>query len=262
MRRSPNGGFRSRPRWSASASRFRISSERIKPSQEDAWYAAGHLRPLGVRQDHLGAAARLGSAAGRVFDFLYDAGDSPFGEGRRGLPLRFGKSLSKENRKKRVSGVGGSSREALRDGSPRNGSGARSGRRPGFGHRRAGGRAGQTGEAGGPGGGVDLVLDIDVQGAEQVKRAMPEAVLIFILPPSFQVLDQRLRGRRQNPPDDIERRLAVARREVSQYRNYDYAVVNDDIDRCAGLLRSIVFAERAKRERMEPIVKGILDSFQ
>jgi len=110
--------------------------------------------------------------------------------------------------------------------------------------------------------GVDLVLDIDVQGAEQVKRAMPEAVLIFILPPSFQVLEQRLRGRRQNPPDDIERRLAVARREVSQYRNYDYAVVNDDIDHCAGLLRSIVFAERAKRERMEPIVKGILDSFQ
>jgi guanylate kinase len=110
--------------------------------------------------------------------------------------------------------------------------------------------------------GVDLVLDIDVQGAEQVKRAMPDAILIFILPPSFQVLEQRLRDRRQNHPEDIERRLAAARREVSHYTNYDYAVVNDEIERCAALLRSIVLAERAKRERMEPIVKGILDSFK
>ncbi len=110
--------------------------------------------------------------------------------------------------------------------------------------------------------GIDLVLDVDVQGAEQVKRAAPDAVLIFILPPSFQVLEQRLRGRRQNDPEDIERRLAVAQREVSQYTNYDYAVVNDEIERCAGLLRSIVFAERAKRRRVEPVVKGILDSFK
>jgi guanylate kinase len=110
--------------------------------------------------------------------------------------------------------------------------------------------------------GVDLVLDIDVQGAEQVKRAMPDAILIFILPPSFQVLEQRLRDRRQNHPEDIERRLAAARREVSHYRNYDYAVVNDEIERCAALLRAIVFAERAKRQRMEPIVKGILDTFK
>ena len=110
--------------------------------------------------------------------------------------------------------------------------------------------------------GVDLVLDVDVQGAEHVKRAVPDAILIFILPPSFQVLEQRLRDRRQNHPEDIERRLAVARREVSQYTNYDYAVVNDEIERCAALLRAIVFAERAKRQRMEPIVKGILDSFK
>ena len=110
--------------------------------------------------------------------------------------------------------------------------------------------------------GIDLVLDVDVQGADQVKRAMPGAVLIFILPPSFQVLEQRLRDRRQNKPEDIEKRLAVARREVSQYRNYDYAVVNDEIERCAELLRAIVFAERARRERMDPIVKGILETFQ
>ena len=109
---------------------------------------------------------------------------------------------------------------------------------------------------------ADLVLDVDVQGAEQVKRAMPDAVLIFILPPSFQVLGQRLRDRQQNQPEDIDRRLAVARREVSQYTNYDYAVVNDEIERCAGLLRSIVLAERAKRQPMEPIVKGVLDSFK
>lgn len=110
--------------------------------------------------------------------------------------------------------------------------------------------------------GIDLVLDIDVQGAGQVKHAMADAVLIFILPPSFEVLEQRLRDRRQNNPEDIERRLAVARREVSQYKNYDYAVVNDDIERCAALLRSIVFAERSKRERMEPVVRKILDTFE
>ncbi len=75
--------------------------------------------------------------------------------------------------------------------------------------------------------GADVVLDIDVQGAAQVKQAMPDAVLIFILPPSFEVLEQRLRDRRQNEQADIERRLTVARREVSQYQNYDYAVVND-----------------------------------
>ncbi|MEE9263203.1 MAG: guanylate kinase [Vicinamibacteria bacterium] len=111
-------------------------------------------------------------------------------------------------------------------------------------------------------GGVDVVLDIDVQGAAQVKQAMPDAVLIFILPPSFEVLEQRLRDRRQNEEADIERRLTVARREVSQYQNYDYAVVNDEIERCAGLLQSIVLAERARRQRMEPIVRSILDSFK
>ena len=110
--------------------------------------------------------------------------------------------------------------------------------------------------------GVDVVLDIDVQGAAQVQQSMPDAVLIFILPPSFDVLEQRLRDRRQNEGADIERRLTVARREVSQYRNYDYAVVNDEIDRCAGLLRSIVLAERARRQRMEPIVRSILDTFE
>jgi guanylate kinase len=110
--------------------------------------------------------------------------------------------------------------------------------------------------------GVDLILDVDVQGADQVKRAKPDAVLIFILPPSFEILEQRLRDRRQNQAEDIERRLAAARREVSWYKNYDYAVVNDEIERCSGLLRSIVFAERARRERMEPIVRSILDSFK
>ena len=110
--------------------------------------------------------------------------------------------------------------------------------------------------------GVDVVLDIDVQGAAQVKQAMPDAVLIFILPPSFDVLEQRLRDRRQNEGADIERRLTVARREVSQYQNYDYAVVNDEIERCGGLLKSIVLAERARRQRMEPIVRSILDTFE
>jgi guanylate kinase len=99
--------------------------------------------------------------------------------------------------------------------------------------------------------GEDLVLDIDVQGAEQVKRRMPEAVSIFILPPSREVLERRLRNRSQaeqmNSEDVIRRRLDGARKEIENYRNYDYILVNDRLEDSIEQLKAIVSAERWQR---------------
>ena len=80
--------------------------------------------------------------------------------------------------------------------------------------------------------GVDVVLMIDVQGARQVRARLPDAVAIFVLPPSFDVLAARLRGRNKDPETAIARRLATARDEVDAVDEYDYVVVNDDLDRC------------------------------
>jgi guanylate kinase len=99
--------------------------------------------------------------------------------------------------------------------------------------------------------GKDLLLDIDVQGAKQVKDKMPEAVSIFILPPSRTELESRLRGRSQaenvTSQGVIRRRLEEAAREIEKYPNYDYILVNDRIDESIELLQAIVLAERSKR---------------
>jgi guanylate kinase len=107
--------------------------------------------------------------------------------------------------------------------------------------------------------GLDVVLVIDVQGARQVRSRASEAVGIFLLPPSFQVLESRLRGRCKDDEGAIDRRLATARAEVSAVEEYDYVVINDELGRCVGELCAIVTAERARRERrrlgLEPIVR-------
>lgn len=99
--------------------------------------------------------------------------------------------------------------------------------------------------------GKDLVLDIDVQGAHQVKDKMPEAVSIFILPPSREVLERRLRNRSQaenvTSQEVIRRRLEEAAREIEKYPKYDYILVNDHLEESIDQLKSIVLAERAKR---------------
>ncbi|MFQ5789815.1 MAG: guanylate kinase [Acidobacteriota bacterium] len=110
--------------------------------------------------------------------------------------------------------------------------------------------------------GLDVLLDVDVQGADQVRQADPEAVAVFVLPPSFQVLARRLRGRRQDQPAAIERRLAAARLEVGRYPDYHYVIVNEDVQRSAELLRSILHAERTRPHVMENRVAPILDSFK
>lgn len=109
--------------------------------------------------------------------------------------------------------------------------------------------------------GKDLVLDIDVQGARQLKLALPQAVTIFVLPPSRKVLEQRLRARSQDSDEVIQRRLRGAAEEVRNYTQYDYVLINHDLDECARDLEAIVRTERLRRSRMEEAVRPILESF-
>jgi guanylate kinase len=109
--------------------------------------------------------------------------------------------------------------------------------------------------------GHDVVLVIDVQGAQQVREAGLAFVSIFVLPPSFAVLEQRLRGRSKDSDAAIRRRLEVASSEVSSYHDYDYVIVNDELGAAVDALRSIVIAERARVNRMRPAADSILNTF-
>jgi len=111
--------------------------------------------------------------------------------------------------------------------------------------------------------GQDVVLVIDVQGARQVRRrqSLP-TISIFVLPPSFEVLEQRLRGRCRDPEDAIGRRLATAREEVAAFIEYDYVVVNDEVKGCVDRLRGIVIAERARLGATRRQAERIVSSFR
>ena len=110
--------------------------------------------------------------------------------------------------------------------------------------------------------GHDLVLDIDVQGAAQLKEQLPEAVTVFILPPSRAELEKRLRSRSLDEDAVIRRRLRDASREIANYAAYDYLLVNDQLDRAAEKLKGIFLAERCRRQRAEALMRPILQSFQ
>jgi guanylate kinase len=110
--------------------------------------------------------------------------------------------------------------------------------------------------------GKDLVLDIDVQGARQLKVAIPEAISIFVLPPSREVLEQRLRARSQDSEEVIRRRLKGAAEEVRNYTQYDYVLINRELDESSARLASLVRAERLRKARMEEEVAPILKSFE
>jgi len=99
--------------------------------------------------------------------------------------------------------------------------------------------------------GHDLLLDIDVQGAEQIKSKIPDAVSIFILPPGRDSLEFRLRNRGQDSEEVIQRRLATATREIENYGKYDYILINDRLDESIEALKSILLAERRKRSGAE-----------
>lgn len=98
--------------------------------------------------------------------------------------------------------------------------------------------------------GRDLLLDIDVQGAKQLKATYPEAVSIFVLPPSWRELERRLRGRGTDTEGVIARRLQRAREEARACSTYDYWIVNDNVERAVSILHSIVTAERARVARL------------
>ncbi len=110
--------------------------------------------------------------------------------------------------------------------------------------------------------GCDLVLVIDVQGARQVRARATAAVGIFVLPPSFEVLENRLRRRSKDSDEQIRRRLAVARSEVDAVADYDYVVVNDEVEPAVQRLKAVVEAERARLRRMKPTALRIIESFR
>ncbi|MGB9846413.1 MAG: guanylate kinase [Desulfotomaculales bacterium] len=99
--------------------------------------------------------------------------------------------------------------------------------------------------------GKDVLLEIDVQGGLQVKEKFPDAVLIFLLPPSLEELRARLAGRGSEPEEEVERRLAWALSELRTFPRYDYAVVNDRVEEAAEKIRSIITAEKCRTARFE-----------
>jgi guanylate kinase len=109
--------------------------------------------------------------------------------------------------------------------------------------------------------GKDLVLDIDVQGARQLEDQIPEAVTIFILAPSREILEQRLRARGEDRDDVIERRLREAAEEIRRYKDYDYVLINRDLCKSDDVLSAIVCAERVRRTRIEDRIRPILETF-
>lgn len=110
--------------------------------------------------------------------------------------------------------------------------------------------------------GKDVVLDIDVQGARQLKEKLPDAVSIFILAPSRDILEQRLRTRSEDSEEVIQRRLRDAAEEIRKYNQYDYVLINHRVENSVDTLLSIIKAERVRRIRMEDQIRPILDSFK
>jgi guanylate kinase len=109
--------------------------------------------------------------------------------------------------------------------------------------------------------GQDLVLVIDVQGARQVRGSGMESIGIFVLPPSAEILEQRLRGRSKDAEAAIQKRLEAACREVGEFASYEYVIVNDELDSAVERLRGIVLAERARVKRMRTAAENIIETF-
>lgn len=108
--------------------------------------------------------------------------------------------------------------------------------------------------------GLDVLLDIDVQGGKQLRRKLPQSLLIFLLPPSMEELRRRLVNRATESPDAIARRLAEARSEIAECEIYDYLIVNDDFEKAAADLRAIVTAARLRASRPTDVVDELLRS--
>ncbi len=111
-------------------------------------------------------------------------------------------------------------------------------------------------------GGEDLVLVIDVQGARQIRGFGRDTVGIFVLPPSAAILESRLRGRSKDTQEQVRMRLRVACSEVGEFSNYQYVVVNDEVDLAVDRLRAIVLAERARLMQMRETAVDIIETFR
>jgi guanylate kinase len=109
--------------------------------------------------------------------------------------------------------------------------------------------------------GCDLVLVIDVQGARKVRRRGIETTAVFVMPPSLEVLEQRLRGRSKDSDDAIARRLEIARQEVAAYVEYDFVVINNELTAAVERLRAIVVAQRANLRCMRGEAESIVRTF-
>ena len=110
--------------------------------------------------------------------------------------------------------------------------------------------------------GVDVILEIDVQGAMQVRQQIPQAALVFVVPPSMEVLERRLRGRDTDSPETIKLRMRNALRELEQACEYDYVIENDSFDEAKEALRSVVVAERCRRSSNEGLIQRLLGEGQ
>jgi guanylate kinase len=109
--------------------------------------------------------------------------------------------------------------------------------------------------------GHDIILEVDVQGAASVRDLIADSVSIFILPPSLEILRQRLIARGTDSPEELELRLRNAPEELKHYKDFDYVILNEEVERAAGQLASIIDAERARLQRQELKVKRIMKSF-
>jgi guanylate kinase len=109
--------------------------------------------------------------------------------------------------------------------------------------------------------GTDIILEVDVQGAASVRQLLMDSVSIFILPPSYEVLRQRLITRGTDSPAELEVRLRNAPEELKQYSAFDYVIINDQIDRAARQLASIIYAERARCMRQDALVREVMENF-
>ena len=110
--------------------------------------------------------------------------------------------------------------------------------------------------------GLDIILEVDVQGAETVRKLELDSVSIFILPPSYDILRQRLIARGTDTPEELELRLRNAPKEISHYTDFDYVIINHDMHRAATQLAAIVHAERARCHRQETVVKQVIQQFK
>jgi guanylate kinase len=110
--------------------------------------------------------------------------------------------------------------------------------------------------------GVDIVLEVDVQGAASIRELMLDAVSIFILPPSYEILKQRLIARGTDSEEELTVRLNNAPDELQRFSGFDYVIINDDIDRAAHQLASIIHGERARCHRQDKVVKEVIQKFK